>query len=159
MAPVKTKRKSQHLPNSNYLSEGHLTIKSRTMVEHWTENSKDLSEKNTNFGGGGCLQGRGLISFKLIGTLPFKWNLVGKRTIFGLWKMKFYFFVILVFSHINVVLKFVWLVNVTRDLGGNNVLFGTQLAAIKVQTTLDLSFLNGKQTMNNIQTLTAKNWV
>ena len=50
-------------------------------------------------------------------------------------------------------------VNVTRDLGRNNVLFGTQLAAIKVQTTLDLSFLNGKQTKNNIQTLTAKNWV
>ena len=45
---------------------------------------------------------------------------------------------------------------VTRDLGRNNVLFGTQLAAIKVQTTLDLSFLNGKQTMNNIQTLTAE---
>ena len=38
MAPVKTKRKSQHLPNSNYLSEGHLTM-TRTMVEHWTENS------------------------------------------------------------------------------------------------------------------------
>lgn len=66
--------------------------------------------------------------------------------------MKFYFFVILVFSHINTKVC----VNVTRD---NNVLFGTQLAAIKVQTTLDLSFLNGKQTMNNIQTLTAKNWV
>ena len=66
--------------------------------------------KNTNFGGGGgCLQGRGMISFKLIGTLPFKWNLVGKRTIFGLWKMKFYFLVILVFSHINIILKFVWM--------------------------------------------------
>ena len=158
MAPVKTKRKSQHLPNSNYLSEGYLTIKSRTMVEHWTENSKDLSEEIQILGGGGgrgCLQRRGMISFKLIGTLPFKWNLVGKRTIFGLWKMKFYFFVILVFSHINTKVC----VNVTRDLGRNNVLFGTQLAAIKVQTTLDLSFLNGKQTMNNIQTLTAKNWV
>ena len=157
MAPVKTKRKSQHLPNSNYLSEGYLTIKSRTMVEHWTENSKDLSEEIqiSGGGGGGCLQRRGMISFKLIFTLPFKWNLVGKRTIFGLWKMKFYFFVILVFSHINTKVC----VNVTRDLGRNNVLFGTQLAAIKVQTTLDLSFLNGKQTMNNIQTLTAKNWV
>lgn len=53
MAPVKTKRKSQHLANSNYLSEGHLTIKSRTMVEHWTENSKDLSEK-IQISGGGC---------------------------------------------------------------------------------------------------------
>ena len=156
MAPVKTKRKSQHLPNSNYLSEGYLTIKSRTMVEHWTENSKDLSEEiQISGGGGGCLPRRGMIILKLIGTLPFKWNLVGKRTIFGLWKMKFYFFVILVFSHINSKVC----VNVTRDLGRNNVLFGTQLAAIKVQTTLDLSFLNGKQTMNNIQTLTAKNWV
>ena len=157
MAPVKTKRKSQHLPNSNYLAEGYLTIKSRTMVECWTENWKDLSEEIqiSGGGGGGCLQRRGMISFKLIGTLPFKWNLIGKRTIFGLWKMKFYFFVILVFSHINTKVC----VNVTRDLGRNNVLFGTQLAAIKVQTTLDLSFLNGKQTMNNIQTLTAKNWV
>ena len=56
-----------------------------------------------------CLQRRGMISFKLIGTLPFKWNLIGKRTILGLWKMKFYFFVILVFSHINIILKFVWM--------------------------------------------------
>ena len=56
MAPVKTKRKSQHLPNSNYLSEGYLTIKSRTMVEHWTENSKDLSEEIQISGVGG---GRG----------------------------------------------------------------------------------------------------
>ena len=55
MAPVKTKRKSQHLPNSNYLSEGYLTIKSRTMVEHWTENSKDLSEEIQISGGGGGL--------------------------------------------------------------------------------------------------------
>lgn len=65
MAPVKTKRKSQHLPNSNYLSEGHLTIKSRTMVEHWTENSKDLSEKNTNFGGGGVPPGAGADKFQI----------------------------------------------------------------------------------------------
>ena len=55
MAPVKTKRKSQHLPNSNYLSEGYLTIKSRTMVEHWTENSKDLSEEIQISGRGGWL--------------------------------------------------------------------------------------------------------
>ena len=110
MAPLKTKRKSQHLPNSNYLSEVHLTIKSRTMVEHRTENSKDLSEEiQISGGGGGCLQRQGMISFKLVGTLPFKWNLVGKRTIFGLWKMKFYFFVILVFSHIIIILKFVWM--------------------------------------------------
>lgn len=53
MAPLKTKRKSQHLPNSNYLSEVHLTIKSRTMVEHRTENSKDLSEEIQISGGGG----------------------------------------------------------------------------------------------------------
>ena len=59
MAPVKTKRKSQHLPNSNYLSEGHLTIKSRTMVEHWTENSKDLSEEIQIAGGGGVGASRG----------------------------------------------------------------------------------------------------
>lgn len=53
MAPVKTTRKSQHLPNSNYLSEGHLTM-TRTMVEHWTENSKDLSEEiQISRGGGG----------------------------------------------------------------------------------------------------------
>ena len=60
---------------------------------------------------------------------------------------------ILVFGHIIIILKkgyFNVCVNVTRDLGRNNVLFGTQLAAIKVQTTLDLSLLNGKQTMNNI---------